>query len=239
MKTSQIAIALGAALALAASGTAAAQQRHSTEWRTKPAKDRYSAAHSDEAARDFVDYTRCVADNRADRARLVVLAPYASDEQARLLDRIIVRGRRGDNCIRVALLDQVRMSFRPETFAGGIAQALVLKDYPDLPSVLARYQASADEERAQVARLNAAEAFGRCVVRRDPGAALALMAARIATPEERQAVNALRDDLPMCLAPGDTITINEMFLRNTTAVAGYRLARQVEPRGEVASGGGG
>ncbi len=236
MKALKAAAAFGAIMALATAGTAVAQQRHSTEWRTKPAKDRYSAAHSVEAARDFADYTRCIAENRTDRARLVVLAPYASDEQERLLDRIIVRGRRGDNCIRVMLLDQVRMRFRPETFAGGIAQALVLKDYPDLPAIVGRYQTSAEEERAAVAKLNAAEAFGRCVVRRDPGAALALLSSRTATPDERQAVNALRDDLPMCLSPGDTIKINEMFLRNTMAVAGYRLARQVEPRGEVATG---
>ena len=233
MKRHALLPALGAASALALAVSAAAQQSHSTQWRTKPADDRYRSAIQKDARREFADYSRCVVSNRYDRARAVVLAPYASDEQAKAM-RSVVR-EEDENCLR-GFMDDVRMRFSPAVLAGGIAQALVVKDYPDLPRLVAGFTIDPAQESARLAQLNAAEIFGRCVVQRDPASVLRLAASRPATPEEVAAINALRDDLGPCLAAGSTLKINEMFLRNVTAVAAYRFAQQIQPRGGASGG---
>lgn len=219
---------LGLTLPVAAEG----QQRHSTQWRTKaPEKKKFA---SDEAAREFVSYARCVVDRRYNAARALVLAPFASPQQTSAVSKVV---RSEDGCLKSGF-DELRMSFRAEVLAGGLAQALVLKEYPDLPAVVASYAADPATEAPVLAQLNAAEAYGRCVVQRDPAGAIALFQSRPATPEERRAVNLLRDDLGPCLAAGSKLTINEMFLRNSMGVAAYRLAQQIQPRGAPSGRGG-
>lgn len=228
MKVYKLLGAIGA-IALVAGMPVAAQQRHSTEWRTKPAKERFRAADSTEARRQFVTYSRCVVNRRYDRARALVLAPYASSEQSKLANTIVDNDE--DGCLRGGGFDEVRMRFRSDVLAGGVAQALVAKDYPNLPAVIGAFQLVPEEENARLTQMNAAEIFGRCVVQRDPASVLALISSWPATSDETRAIGALRDDLGPCLAAGSTIRINEMFLRNVTAVAAYRLAQQVQPRG--------
>jgi hypothetical protein len=91
-------------------------------------------------------------------------------------------------------------------------------------------------EQAQAARLTATERFGRCLVWRDPRSVQALLQSIPSSNEAKQAVAGLKDDMGMCLAEGSTLRINELFLRNATGVAAYRLAQQLRPRG---GGGGG
>jgi hypothetical protein len=222
--------ALGAALGLALAIPAAAQE-HSTQWRTKP-REKYSYDDK-QTRRAFADYTKCVVDNRYERARSVALAPYASDQQGKALQNIVRT--HNDPCIR-GFMDNVQMQFSTPVLAGGVAQALVVKDYPDLPRLVAGFTIDPAQENAQLAGLNAAEIFGRCVVQRDPASVLRLLASRPATPEEVVAINSLRDDLGPCLAAGSKLTINEMFLRNVTAVAAYRFAQQIQPRGGASGG---
>jgi hypothetical protein len=226
--------ALGAALALAIATPAAAQQRHSTQWRTQSAGDA-SRKHATEAARrEFLSYSRCFVDKRYDRARSIVLAPYSSAEQSNAARKAAVRSSGNDACFQG--LEDMSMSFQADVLVGGLAQALVLKDYPDLPRLVGGFTVDPADEATRVKQLNAAEIFGRCIVQRDPVAAMALLSSTPATPGERQAVNLLRDDLGQCLAAGSTITINEMFLRNVTAVAAYRLGQQIQPRGTTGGG---
>lgn len=226
-------IAIGLALGAI---PAAAQQRHSTQWRTKPAEDDKIRLPTVEAARVFVAYSQCVVQNRYDRARAMVLVPYASPQQAAAASRIVKT--RNDACFRSGGFDTLRVTFRPDMLAGGIAQVLVLKEYPDLPAVVGSFPIVPADENARLAQLNAAEVFGRCVVQRDPAASLALFASSPGTGEERAAVKRLLDDLNPCLAAGSKLAINEMFLRNVTAVAAYRFAQQIQPRDAAQSGGG-
>lgn len=226
-----LSLAMVAAFAPAA---APAQQRHSTQWRTKSAdEDRIKAASVD-AAQQFAEYSQCVVRNRYDRARALALAPYASTEQSQVV-RKTVRPRE-DACFKDGFGD-MRMSFRADVLAGNVAQVLVLKEYPDLPALVAGFAIDPADEGQRLAQLNAAEVFGRCVVQRDPASAMALFASRPGTREEAQAVRSLRDDLGPCLAAGSKITINEMFLRNSMGVAAYRFAQQIQPRGDTSGGG--
>jgi hypothetical protein len=206
-----------------------AQQEHSTEWRTKVPERRAYAAK--DAARMLSSYSRCVADRRYDRARALVLSPYASSEQADAADKITKAD--DDWCLQ-GYPGETRMTFRAELLAGSVAQALVLKEYPDLPAVIGASKLNQDEA-AQAAQLHAVETFGRCVVQRNPTGALALFVSLPASPEEKQAIGSLVDDLSPCLAVGSTMQINGLFLRNATGVAAYRLAQQIQPRGRSAS----
>lgn len=222
--------ALGAALAMAFTVPAAAQE-HSTQWRTKA---RESHRYDDkQTRRAFADYTKCVVDNRYDRARALALAPYASEQQGKAMQNIVRT--HNDPCLR-GFMDTVRMQLSTPVLAGGVAQALVVKDYPDLPRLVAGFTIEPAQENAQLAGLNAAEIFGRCVVQRDPASVLRLVSSRPGTPQEVAAINSLREDLGPCLAAGSKLTINEMFLRNVTAVAAYRFAQQIQPRGGASGG---
>lgn len=224
---------MGVVFALGVASSAGAQQQHSTEWRTKPAKERYRGAASRDAAMELAAYSRCVANLRYDKARSLVLSPYASSQQAAAARQVIQRG--NDDCMTDSSFGEARLGFAPEILAGGVAQVLVLKDYPDLPAMIGSYQWDAKAEAARSAQLNAAEIFGRCVVHRDSAAALALFSSQPASQNERVAIDRLRDDLGQCLAPGSTIKINGMFLRNAAGVAAYRLGQQIQPRCRKAS----
>jgi hypothetical protein len=216
---------IAAVLALTASSPGTAQQERSTEWRTKKV-ERYNYAQND-AQRQFADYSRCVVNRRYAKARAVVLAPYASPEQSNQAMTVV---RDEDGCLQGGF-SELRMSFRPEVLVGGLAQSLVLKDYPDLPTVIGSYQPTPEDEKAKVAQMNAAERFGRCLVYLDSASVLALLSSRPATAEEGGAIDALREDMSRCVGAGSTLHINQMFVRNTTGVAAYRLAQQISPRG--------
>ena len=126
------------------------------------------------------------------------------------------------------------MQFQSATLAGEVGQALVLKDYPDLPSLLASSPVDAAAENARLNGMPGTEIFGRCVVRRDPVASLALFASRPESDEERAAITRLRDDLGPCLAAGSTLRLNAMFLRNAMGVAAFRLGTELRPQTRVA-----
>lgn len=205
----------------------ASAQRSSTEWRTKPAESRFRPVAANDASRELHNFARCVANGRYDRARALVLAPYASSEQASVAKKIVVSS--DDPCM-TASYSEVRMRLNGQLLAGALSQALVLNDYPDLPTVIGSYTPVPPEENTRVAQLNSAEVFGRCVVRRDPAHVLALFSASPGTPAEDEAMRGLGDDLSPCLAVGSTLRVNRLFLRGVTGVAAYRLAQQVQPR---------
>ena len=228
MRRSYFTAFAGIMAALAAAAPAGAQQRSSTEWRTKPADSRFRAIAAKDAERNLATYARCVVQNRYERARSFVLSPYSSPEQAKAVARIVKTG--GDVCLRGGF-DEVRMKLSSNVMAGALAQALVLKDYPDLPAVVRSSQVAAEVESARAAQLHPEELFGRCIVQRDPASAYALFTSLAWTPDETGAIRSLGDDLANCLAAGSTIKINAMYVRNVSAVAAYRLAQQIQPRG--------
>jgi hypothetical protein len=190
--------------------------------------ERYRESSDKYAVRDMVILARCIVKRRYDRARTLVLAPQGSAEQREAADKVV---RSHDDPCLSSGFDSMTLSVQPEVLMGGVAQALVLKDYPDLPAVVGGAQLDAEAERTQAAQLTAAERFGRCLVRRDAAAVQALLAAEHGSPASREAVAALKEDMGMCLAEGSTLRINELFLRNVTGVAAYRLAQQLSPRG--------
>jgi hypothetical protein len=229
MPVRALGLAISCVLALALPQRAAAQLGVETSG------DRYRETSGKYAAQDLARLARCIVTQRYDRARSFVLAPYGSAEQVEGVAKVVRST--DDPCLRGGF-DSVRMSVRPDVLAGGIAQALVLKDYPDLPSVIGGTQVDVAAEGERARQLNATERFGRCLVWRDPAAVHALLSSAHGSNEGRRAVEALKDDMGMCLAEGSTLKINELFLRNITGVAAYRLAHQIRPRGAGRSGGG-
>ena len=194
----------------------------------------FQAPPAKQAEHEFAVYARCVAARRYERARDVVLAPYGSEEQSKAASKV-TQGV-GDSCLRSGLGD-VQMTIRPDVLTGGLAQALVLKDFPDLAAVIDAAPVDQEAERQKVAQLTPTERFGRCVVWRDPAAVHALLRADRYSPQEREAIAALKEDMGYCLVEGTTLRINEMFLRNVTGIAAYRLAQQISPRGGQATSG--
>jgi hypothetical protein len=188
----------------------------------------YQAPPAKQAEHEFAVYARCVAARRYERARNAVLAPYGSAEQSEAASKVTLGV--GDSCLRTGL-GSVYMTIRPDVLVGGLGQALVLKDFPDLPAVIGAAVVDPAVEREQAAQLTPDERFGRCVVWRDPAAVHALLSADRYSREERQAVAELKEDMGYCLVEGSTLRINQAFLRNVTGIAAYRLAQQISPRG--------
>jgi hypothetical protein len=220
--------ALGAALLIAGAMPAAGQS--SIQWRTQPAEKRFRPADQKDAGVEFAEYADCVAERRSEHARATALAPYGTNEKRRA--RKEVADWEEDLCFRPGGED-MRLSFSTEVLAGGLAQRLIRKDYPDFPALIAGYQPEPQVETAKVKGMNPGELFGRCVVRRNPAGVLALISSLPGSPGEGQATRALTADLSQCLAGGSKLEITKTFLRNVTGVAGYRLAQQISPRGRV------
>jgi hypothetical protein len=227
-KKTAILFAFGSALLLAGAAPVAAQS--STEWRTKPAADRFRAASTKDAVVEFAEYTDCVVERRTDFARAAALAPYGTTDQQKRARKVTDRDE--DLCFRPGGSD-MRMSFSTELLAGALAQLLVRADYPDLPALVSAYQPSPQDEAARVKGMHPGEVFGRCVVRRNPTGVLALLSSPWGSPAESQATRALTGDMSQCLTSGSKLEITKTFLRNVTGVAAYRLAQQVTPRGRV------
>ncbi len=214
----------GILLALPLTLAAQAGPKGSTQWRTVPADARFSPTSTKDAARDLAEFARCAAARRQSRVRDFLLAPYASAEQSSGFTKVVLA--EDDPCIP-ASVGGSRMRLGPEVLAGALAQAMVLREYPELPAMMKVTVVDPAAEGALVARLHPAEAFGRCVVQRDPAAALALFASTSGKPEEAGAMTALADDLGPCLAAGSTLKVNRLFVRNVLGVAAYRLAHQL------------
>ena len=219
------AICVGSLVLTVASADA---QKASTEWRTKPAQSRFRSTTNVDAAREMAGYARCVASARRDGARALVLAPYGSAEQAAAAQKVVRSG--GDPCI-VGSYSEMRLQFNGQVMAGALAQALVLKEYSDLPSVIASYAPTEASEKSAVTSLSPAEILGRCVVQRNPSGSLALISAPHGTAAEDEAMRGLGGDLSSCLTAGSTLRVNRLFIRAVTGVAAYRLAQQIRPRG--------
>lgn len=222
-----IAMLIASALASAGAGVVA---QGSTQWRTAPSEGRFRATATADAAREMDAFARCIVNRRYDRALALVLAPYASVEQEAASKKIVMRSE--DPCL-TGTFSETRMRFSGQVLAGALAQAMVLKDYPDLPAVIRSVEVVPAEENAKMAKLNVAEIFGRCIVQRDPAAALAMFSPVGGSAGEQRAFDMLRDDLGPCLAAGSTLRVNKMFVRNVTGVAAYRLAHEIRPRGRL------
>ena len=192
-----------------------------------PSLEGTRVSSSKDAAEELARYARCVVAQRYDRVRAMVLAPYGSKEQIEAADKV-TQGL-GDSCLKGGF-DLIELRVRPDYLAGSAAQAMVLAEYPDLPAVIQSIAFDDAAERERAVQLGATERFGRCLVRRDSAAVQALLSAAPASDQERQAVSALKEDMGWCLAEGSTLRITQMFLRNVTAVAAYRLAQEVSPR---------
>jgi hypothetical protein len=66
--------------------------------------------------------------------------------------------------------------------------------------------------------------FGECVLRSDSAGANALLATKVASPEELAAIQSLSKAFSNCLKPGQTVNFNRASLRGPIAAASYRLA---------------
>lgn len=223
---------LAAAIGVALTAPAAAQNSNgaSTEWRTKKVDSRNLARK--DAEREMIEFGRCIANNRYERAKAIVLLQFGSKEQAAAAPKALPWTE--DNCLRNGP-EKLEIQFRYDVLAGAIAQGLVLRDYPDLGALIAAHPLDPKLEAAALPLLTPGEMFGRCVVQRDPASAAALIAAMLATDEEGAAIAGLRDDLGPCLAAGDKLELTPLSLRNMVGVGAYRYAQQLDPRGRTAS----
>lgn len=217
-----------ALVALAACAMAMPAAAQDSAWRLKSPKQETLTQSNEDAVATFVDFTHCVVQRRYDKARAVVAAGYQTPAQATLASKIIMNRGVDEPCITSAFNTQMR--FPRGMMAEALALNLVRKDYPDLAAVVASAPAVPEQEQAAEARIGGTEAFGRCVVRRDPQSAQALILSRYASREENAAISGLRDDLGPCLATGQKLTMNPWFLRGVISVAGYRLGQEIAPR---------
>lgn len=180
------------------------------------------------AAQELRIYAECLASRRGDGSRALALAPYGSDAQEKAA--LAVTRSIDEDCIQGGF-DSVRLAVRDDMLAGAVARALLNRDYPDLPAVVVPSAVDVEAERARAAQLSVAERFGRCVVWNDPAGVQALLRADPGTPAERQAIDGLKQDMGMCLQEGNTLRLDRSFVRNVAAIAAYRLAQQLRPRG--------
>lgn len=181
-----------------------------------------------QASQELAIYADCVASRRAKAARTLALAPFGSDMQVKAGAKV-TQGI-DDGCIQTGF-DNVRMAVRPDMLAGAVARVMLNRDYPDLPAVIDRKAVDVEAERQRAAQLSVAERFGRCVVWSDPSGVQAFLRADPGTAAERAAIEALKQDLGMCVQEGNTLRLDRSFVRNVAAVAAYRLAQQLRPRG--------
>ena len=212
-----------AVIAFSSAAASAAQDREATR-----------VLSDQHAAQELGIYADCVARQRVHDARALALAAYGSNEAVQAADRV-TRGI-DDNCIQSGF-DNVRLAVRPDVLAGAVAEALLRKDYADLPSVVDQAAVDAEAERARAAQLSVAERFGRCIVWNDPAGVQAMLRSPAGSQQERTAMDALKDDMGMCLQEGSTLRLNRPFVRTVAAVAAYRLAQQLQPRGQTAERG--
>lgn len=214
--------ALFAAAALAVAPAAPAQQPEGMRTLTAP-----------QAAQELAHYATCIVARRGPQARAVALAPYLSDEQIRAAEKIIVSV--DDPCLQAGF-DQVRLTVRPDVLAGAVAEALLERDYPDLPAVIDRNAIDVAAERARAAQLSVAERFGRCIVWSNPAGVQRLAATEVRSSAELAAMQALNHDMGMCLQEGSTLKLNRSFIRTVAVASAYRLAQQIRPRGQTERG---
>jgi hypothetical protein len=168
------------------------------------------AGDQKDAGVEFAEYADCVAERRSEHARATALAAYGTNEKRRA--RQEVADWEEDICFRPGGED-MRLSFSTEVLAGGLAQRLIRKDYPDFPALITGYQPEPQVETAKVKGMNPGELFGRCVVRRNPAGVMALISSLPGSPAEGQATRALAADLSQCLAGGSKLEITKTFLR--------------------------
>lgn len=191
------------------------------------APEEYRKLDAKAAARELAIYSECLASRRTVRARALALAPYGSAEQAKAADNL--SRSIDEDCIQSGF-DSVRLTVRGDVLAGAVADVLLDREYPDLPVVIDASAVDAEAERARAAALSVAERFGRCVVWNDPAGVQALLRADQYSSAERQAIEALKPDMGMCLQEGSTLRLERSFVRNVAAVSAYRLAQQIRPR---------
>ncbi len=155
-------------------------------------------------------FTSCLADQRTKWARRTLAAPYLSDEQATSAAQAL-EGR--DTCVRG---DEEAMTFRTSTLVGALAEhflraELSRADFQDVADTLAR-----------VEPLNVSEDFAFCVASRDPVAARALALSEPGSDAEVAAAQRFQRHLPVCMKPGEPLTVDLQALRALMATALYR-----------------
>lgn len=217
-----------ALVALAACAMAMPAAAQDSAWRLKSPKQETLTQSNADAVAALVNYTHCIVERRYDKARAVVGESFQTPAQATLARKIIMNRGVDEPCLNSGF--NMTLRYPPGMMVEALALNLVRKDYPDLAAVVASTPAVPEQEQAAEARIGGTEAFGRCVVRRDPQSAQALVLSRYASREESVAISGLRDDLGPCLAAGQKLAMNPWFLRGVVSIAGYRLGQEIAPR---------
>lgn len=197
----------------------------STQWRTQSADVDSHRYNSADAGRALSKLARCVVSFRPEKARVLFQYPDRSAEQMAAAGKVLKRDE--EHCLNDDFY--ARMSMPRPLLVSALAEALVVKDYADLPAIVARAPAAPAAEK-----LDGNQSFGRCVVQRDAAGVLALLNAPWSSPAEQVAIRGLLDDLGPCVANGQQAKITPAFVRQVTAVAAYRYAQQIAPRGMAA-----
>lgn len=208
-----------------ASNAGSGDQRHSTQWRTQSADVDSRRYNNVDAGRALSKLARCVVSFRPEKARVLFQFPDRSAEQMAAAGKVLKRDE--EHCLNNDF--NLRMSMPRGLLVSALAEALVVKDYADLPAVISRAPAAPIDEK-----LDGNQSFGRCVVQRDAAGVLALLNTPWDSPAEQEAIRGLLDDLSPCVASGQQAKITPAFVRQVTAVAAYRYAQQIAPRGMAA-----
>ena len=193
------------------------------------------------------EYAKCVVKGGHDRAAAAILGNVDNDEiQKKYADLIV------PDCLESSTSGSIaEMKVGGDLYRYALADALVARDVPAdyavvflAKSALAHLQpySKAQLDRSLTKAKNARKraqiqtaydkqyvvaylsAYGECIVRTDPLNARKLLAKKVESPEEMQAINVLRPVFGECLIPGATVTFNKTVLRGSIAINYYRLA---------------
>jgi hypothetical protein len=160
-------------------------------------------------------YARCAGDRDPGAARSFVLAAPGSRESKAAYDRLTDSE---DACVRAGSL---RM--RTHWLRGALGEHLLERE----PDRMRRLAGRQPVQRGPLEPVQAhlfGDAVALCVAGAEPVRALAVLATERATPEEREAVLALRNSIDACLPASGRQQLTVADLRSHLAVQLYHLA---------------
>lgn len=177
----------------------------------------YVTANERDAAWTMHRFAECLVRTRRSQMLELLGTRLNSPEQARIVRDVI--GRRSI-CLgaRAMRIDNVLLR-------GAVAEALYRREQagrPTGPLDRAPELVASDPGRSQAIAL---AQFGRCMVRNNPAAVEALIAARPGSREERSAMTRLGPGYDACLAPGQRRDQHPLLLRGSLAEAFYLHVR--------------
>ena len=194
---------------------------------------------------EFKKFTECVVAKNAGEARTYVVEDLSPQETTRLRNRML-----DDACWRAATGAEPPIATTGLKLQGMLAEALMaaeggrgpLQDVANIAPLKHDPLSAADRRKADAETVKFTDAMvrlfsaGECVVRANPNGSLALLKTGLASPQETEALIALRPAFDACPKWDSSYAASPTELRAAIASSYYRLAHA--PKLATASAGG-